>query len=118
MKQDWILYYNPRCGTCQKVLKALNDRGITPTIVEYLKNPPTVETLESLLRIMKATPLQIMREKEPIFEELKLGNGSHSNQDLLKAISKHPELLQRPIVVKGNQAAIVARPPEKLMELF
>ena len=58
-----------------------------------------------------------MRTKEPIFDELKLGEGQRSREDLLRAISEHPVLLQRPIVVHGSDA-VIARPPEKVLEIL
>ena len=116
--QQWTIYYNPKCGSCREALKLLKEKGIRPEMVEYLKNPPSVKTLNDLLRKLRVTPLEIMRAKEPIFDELKLGEGQKSREDLLRAISEHPVLLQRPIVVRSDGAAIIARPPEKVLELF
>ncbi len=116
--EQWTIYYNPKCGTCRETLKLLKEKGVQPVVVEYLKNPPSVKTLNGFLRKLRVSPKDIMREKEPIFEELKLGEGNKSREDLLRAISEHPVLLQRPIVVRGHTAAIIARPPEKVLELF
>lgn len=117
-QEQWTIYYNPKCGTCQKVLKMITDQGITPTIVEYLKNPPSLKQLDSILRKLRVTPLEMIRSKEPIFEKLKLGEGEKSRKDLLRAVSENPVLLQRPIVIRGYTAAIIARPPERVTELF
>ncbi len=116
--EQWTIYYNAQCGSCQKALKILNEKGIQPTIVEYLKNPPSLKDLNSLLRKLRGPPMEIIRAKEPAFEKLKLGQGEKSRKDLLRAISENPVLLQRPIVVRGHTGAIIARPPEKVLELF
>ena len=116
--EQWTIYYNPRCGTCQKALKLLEENGIKPVIVEYLKNPPSLKDLNSLLHRLRVSPMEILRSKEPVFEKLKLGEGGKSRKDLLRAISENPVLLQRPIVVRGDSAAVIARPPEKVLELF
>jgi arsenate reductase len=115
---DWTIYFNPKCGSCRETLKLLKENGIKPDVVEYLKNPPSIKALSKLLRSLRLAPIEIMRAKEPIFEELKLGDGKKSREELLRAISEHPVLLQRPIVVRSDGAAIIARPPEKVLGLF
>ncbi len=116
--EQWTIYYNPKCGTCRKTLALLNDNGIKPVIVEYLKHPLTETTINQLLALLKAQPLDIIRAKEEEFDALRLGDGAKTKAQLVKAISQNPILLQRPIVVRGNSAAIVARPPEKVLELL
>lgn len=114
---DWSIYYNPKCGTCRKALEILKEKKIKPRIIEYLRNPPSVKELNLLLRKLRVAPAEIIRSKEPIYEELKLNQGEKSREDLLRAISEHPVLLQRPIVV-CDYHAVIARPPEKLQDLF
>ena len=114
---DWSIYFNPKCGSCRKALEILKSKKIRPRIIEYLKNPPSLKDLNLLLRKLRVSPAEIIRSKEPIYEQLGLGRGEKSRLDLLRAISEHPVLLQRPIVVCDHQA-VIARPPEKVEELF
>jgi arsenate reductase (glutaredoxin) len=113
---DWTLYYNPKCGTCRKVKDRLEAKGVTPRIVEYLKTPPTVEELEGILKKLGAGPEAITRFKEPLWDE-KGRDGTLPRRDWLRLIADNPVLLQRPIVVRGDKA-ILARPPEKVDDLF
>jgi arsenate reductase len=114
---EWIIYYNPKCGSCRNALEILKEAKIKPKVVEYLKNPPSIKELNGLLKKLRVAPSEIIRSKELIYEELKLGQGEKSREDLLRAISEHPVLLQRPIVV-CDYRAVIARPPEKVKELL
>lgn len=114
---DWTLYYNPRCGTCVKVKERLESRGIKPRLVEYLKEPPTLGTLEKLLKKLGGTPLEMTRVKEPLWQELNLDPTALPTAEWLKLLSENPILIQRPIV-ETPERAIVARPPEAVDELF
>ena len=114
---EWIIYYNPKCGTCQKTLTLLKEKGIEPKVVEYLKNPPGLRELDKLLSLLRIPTLDMLRAKEPVFEKLKLNDGTKSRKDILRIVSENPILLQRPIVVRGNKA-VIARPPENVNVLF
>jgi arsenate reductase len=113
---EWVLYFNPRCGSCQKVKDKMEANGIKPTIVEYLKTPPTVEDLEELLKKLGTGPTAITRMKDPLLAKLKVDLDSLSLKAWLTLIVDNPILLERPIVVCGNRA-VVARPPERI-DLF
>ncbi len=113
---EWTIYYNPKCGTCRNTLEILKQAKISPRIVEYLKTPPTMKELDALLKKLRMTPDQVIRSKEPIYDELKLANET-SRDKLLRAIADHPVLLQRPIVVRDDRA-VVARPAENVRELL
>ena len=117
MMSEWTIYYNPKCGTCRNTLEILKKKKIQPRVVEYLKNPPSLKDLNALLSKLRVTPAEMIRSKEPIHDELKLGEPGKSREDILRAVSEHPVLLQRPIVVRDNRA-VIARPPEKVEELF
>lgn len=112
---DWTIYYNPRCGSCRGALALLEKRGIKPRIVEYLDTPPAPKELEDLLKKLGASPEAITRFKESVWQEK--GDAALSRDKWLKLIADNPILLQRPIVVHGDRA-VVARPPEKVEELF
>jgi arsenate reductase len=113
---DLSIFSNPRCSKCRTAHGLLAERGIDAHVVEYLSEPPTVEELRTLLAQLGFTdPRQMMRTGEDIYAELGL---EHQDGDaLLRAIASNPILLERPIVVKGDRA-VIARPPERLLELL
>lgn len=111
------LYHNPRCSKSRATLALLEEKGIEPKIVEYLKTPPSPEELDRVLSLLKMEPLDLMRKKEDPFEALGLGAGTHSREALIKAMVEHPVLIERPIVVAGTKAAI-GRPPESVLDIL
>lgn len=114
---DWTLYYNSHCGTCVKVKERLESRGVQPKIVEYMKAPPTVKTLDRLLKKMGTGPAAITRFKEPFWLEKKIDPDRLERGPWLTMLSENPFLIQRPIV-ETTDRAIVARPPEETDCLF
>ena len=110
------LYYKPTCGTCQKVMKALQEKGAQITSIEYLKSPPSEAELDSILKKLKMEPEALARKKEPLFEE-KFAGKTFSRAQWLKILHDNPILIERPIVVMGDRA-VVARPPERLAEVL
>ncbi|HEX3793323.1 MAG TPA: arsenate reductase (glutaredoxin) [Acidimicrobiales bacterium] len=113
---DLSIFYNPRCSKCRTAQGLLAERGVEATIVEYLVAPPTVAELGVLMTQLGFTdPRDMMRVGEDIYKELDLAGAS--GDALLEAIAAHPILLQRPIVVKDGRA-VIARPPERLLELL
>src|SRR4051812_18029188 len=93
------IYHNPACGTSRKVLGLIRNAGIEPTIVEYLRTPPSRATLEQLLAQMGIGPRALLREKGTPFAELGLADASLSDAQLVDAMMAHPILINRPIVV-------------------
>jgi arsenate reductase len=113
---DISIYYNPRCSKCRTAQGLLAERGIDAHVVSYLDQPPTVDQLRELLGQLALTdPRQMMRTGEDIYEEL--GLADQEGDALLDAIAAHPILLERPIVVYQGRA-VIARPPERLLELL
>lgn len=112
-----IIYHNPACGTSRNVLGILEDRGLKPKVVLYLKNPPSRDEIKALVQKMGVPLRAILREKGTPFEELGLGNPAVSDDELLDAIEKHPILLNRPIVVT-NKGAKLCRPKETVLDLL
>ena len=110
------LYHKPTCGTCQKVMKALKEKGAEITAIEYLKTPPSEAEIDSILKKLKMEPEALARTKEPLFQE-KFAGKSFSRSEWLKILHDNPILIERPIVVMGDRA-VVARPPERLAELL
>ena len=111
------IYHNPKCSKSRQTLEILKENNITPTIVEYLKTPPTADTLKTILGQLGMAPRDLMRKKEDIYSELKLDNPSLSDDDLIDAMVKHPILIERPIVLNNGKAAL-GRPPEQVLEIL
>lgn len=114
---DVTIYHNPRCTKSRQTLELLRERGIEPNIVEYLNNPPTAEELKSILEKLGMFAQELMRTGEPEYKELGLFNARYTEDGLIDLMVKHPKLIERPIVVKGNKAAI-GRPPENVLEIL
>lgn len=111
------IYHNPRCSKSRETLALLREQGIEPEIIEYLKDPPSRETLEKLLGMLGLEPLELMRTKEKEFSELGLRTGEADRDTLIQAMLDHPRLMERPIVVHGRKAAL-GRPPANVLEIL
>ena len=110
------IYHNPDCSKSRQTLQLLRERGIEPEVVEYLQAPPDEVTLERLLDMLGLEPRELMREKEDEYEQLGLAEKS-DRKALIRAMVEHPILIERPIVVRGEQARL-GRPPERVLELL
>lgn len=111
------IYHNPHCSKSRQTLELLREKGLEPKVIEYLKTPPGIKTLRSLLNQLGMAPLELMRTKEPVFEELQLGGDGVTDEQLLAAMAENPILIERPIVVAGDQARL-GRPPEQVLEIL
>ncbi len=114
------IYHNPRCSKSREtlaLLETLNPVGEPIDVVEYLKQPPTVEQLTALHQQLGRPVRDMIRDNEAPYQELGLGDAGIPDARLLAAIAEHPVLLQRPIVVYQGKAAI-GRPPEDVKSLF
>ncbi|MGH1349945.1 MAG: arsenate reductase (glutaredoxin) [Methyloligellaceae bacterium] len=111
------IYHNPRCTKSKATLKLLQSKDIEPEVIEYLENPPSVDELTDILLMLDVSARDIMRKNEAIYKELELGDESLDDTALLNAIVHHPNLMERPIVVNGEKAAI-GRPPEKVLDIL
>lgn len=114
---DLTLYHNPRCSKSRGALELLEARGLSPTIVRYLENPPDAATLKALLGKLGIAPRQLLRTGEDEYKTLELANPALSDQQLIEAMAQHPKLIERPILVVGDQA-VIGRPPEKVLEIL
>lgn len=114
---DVRIYHNPRCSKSRQTLELLHGRGIEPTVIEYLKTPPSPQELDAILDKLNADPRAVMRTNEPEYKELGLDRADLSREELIQALHQHPRLLQRPIVVTADKAAI-GRPPEQVLEIL
>ncbi|OGU32688.1 MAG: arsenate reductase [Ignavibacteria bacterium GWA2_35_9] len=111
------VYEKPTCTTCRKVVKEMEMLGIDFEKINYYIEPFSKTKLKSLLKKMKMKPAEIMRTKEKIYKELGIKNKKYSDKELINLMVEHPDLVQRPIIEMGDKA-ILARPPEKIKELF
>lgn len=110
------LYVNYECSKCRSALAILDEKSVDAQYVRYLEEPPTLADLERLMRLLAIDdPRQMMRTGEAVYAELGLADASPA--ELLEAITKNPILLERPIFVVGDRA-VIARPPERLLELL
>jgi arsenate reductase len=114
---DITIYHNPRCSKSRQTLQLLRDRGIEPTIVEYLKQPLSPVQIKRILAMLRMSPRELMRKKEAEYAALNLANPKLSEGALIKAMAEHPQLVERPIVVAGTRAAL-GRPPESVLEIL
>ena len=111
------IYHNPRCSKSRQTLQLLRDRGLEPEIVEYLQSPPSPAELGRILDLLGKAPRELMRPKEAPYKALGLGDECNSRDDLIAAMVANPILIERPIVVAGDKAA-VGRPPEAVLEIL
>ena len=111
------IYHNPRCSKSRQTLALLEERGITPTVVKYLEAPPDAGTLERILRQLGLAPRQLMRKKEEPYSALGLDDQSLNDDALIQAMVDNPVLIERPIVLANDQAAL-GRPPENVLSIL
>jgi arsenate reductase len=111
------IYHNPGCSKSRGALEILNDRGVEHEVIEYLKKPLDRAALERLLELLPIEPTELVR-KDKRFKELGLDAGHYESADaVIDVLLAHPELMQRPIVIRDDRA-VIARPPEKLEALL
>jgi arsenate reductase len=111
------IYHNPRCSKSRQTLQLLQQKGIDPDIVEYLKSPPDKATLEQILDMLGLEPRELMRKKEKEYKALHLDDPALTRDQLIEAMIANPKLIQRPIVIQNGKAAI-GRPPEKVLDIL
>ena len=111
------IYHNPKCSKSRETLALLQEKGITPQIVEYLKTPPDAATLKQIIKLLGIGPRELMRRKEEPYKTLGLDDPKLSNDALIAAMVAHPILIERPIVVAHGKAAL-GRPPENVLAIL
>ncbi|MDP2155317.1 MAG: arsenate reductase (glutaredoxin) [Sulfuricella sp.] len=110
------IYHNPRCSKSRSACALIAENGIAAEVVEYLQTPSSKEELRALLKKLGMKPAEIVRQGEAVFKEHYAGR-TLSDEEWLDAMVAYPILIERPIVVCGDKA-VVARPPEKVLELL
>ena len=111
------IYHNPACGTSRNTLALLRHAGLEPTVIEYLKTPPSKETLKALLAAMDMPVRGLLRERGTPYAELGLGDAKWSDEQLLDFIVQHPILMNRP-VVSTPLGTKLCRPSEEVLEIL
>lgn len=110
------IYHNPRCGKSRQTLQLIKEAGIEPEVIEYLKTPLTKAELSDLVSKLGIAAESLIRKGESIFKEEYKGKNL-TDAEWIEAMAKHPILMERPVVVKGNKA-VLGRPPENVKELL
>jgi arsenate reductase len=114
---DAIIYHNSDCGTSRNTLAMIRNAGIEPHVVEYLKTPPARALLQQLVARMGISVRTLLREKGTPYAELRLGNETLTDDQLLDAMMAHPMLINRPIVVTPKGVRL-CRPSELVLDLL
>ncbi|MDX6477178.1 MAG: hypothetical protein QOH95_2689 [Gaiellaceae bacterium] len=111
------VYEKPTCSTCRRLFELLTERGVDFERVNYHVDPLPKEKIRELLAKAGLRPADALRVKEPVYASLALGERDVPDEELIALMAEHPELLQRPIVERGERA-VLARPPERVLELL
>ena len=111
------IWHNPNCGTSRNTLELLRSKGIEPQVREYLKDAPTRDEIVALLKKADISARELIRNKGDLYTELKLDDMLLSDNILIDAMAKHPELINRPVVITKKGAAL-CRPAEKALGLL
>jgi arsenate reductase len=114
---DVTIFHNPSCGTSRNTLALIRHAGIEPTVIEYLKTPPSREELRKLLAEMGVPVRELLREKGTPYGELGLGDPRWTDEQLLDFMQQHPILMNRP-VVRTRLGTKLCRPSEAVLELL
>lgn len=118
MSDDKItIYVKPTCTTCRKTLKILREDGSEFDAVNYFEKSLTKKKLTGLIKKLAIPPRELLRKNEKIYKELGLSKKSLTDSGIIDLMVKHPDLIQRPIVVKGDRV-ILARPAEEIRKLL
>ncbi|HEY2563164.1 MAG TPA: arsenate reductase (glutaredoxin) [Acidimicrobiales bacterium] len=106
------IFYNAKCSKSRQALALIEEQGKPFTVVEYLKTPPDRSTLEAIVARLPGPPVELLRTDDPAFRELGLDEESvTTGAEVIDVLVSHPEVMQRPVVLRGD-TAVIARPPE------
>jgi arsenate reductase (glutaredoxin) len=117
MSERIKIYQKPTCSKSRTALRILNERGVEFDSVNYYETPLTAEELRGLVDRLGISPRDLLRKDEQAYRELKLGQRDLSDGEIISLMIDNPDLMQRPIVVRGNRA-VLGRPPENVEELL
>ena len=111
------IYHNKNCSKSRKALEILKSKNADCSIIDYIKNPLTADEIQNILNLLHINPIELLRKNDSLFKSLNLDSFNGTDKDFCKIISKHPKLIERPIIIRGNKA-VIGRPPEKVLELL
>ena len=117
MGRSLTVYQKPTCSTCRQLVRLLEERGLSFTAIDYYETPFTRKKLKTLLKKAGLGPRDILRTKEEVYKQLRLGEKELTSDELIDLMIEHPDLIQRPLVEAGDQA-LLARPPETIEQLL
>lgn len=112
------LYHNSRCSKSRATLELLQQNNIEPTLVEYMQDPPDVETLQKICALLGVPVRNLLRTNEKVYKDAGLDDPDLTDEDIFDALSQCPTLLQRPILVVDDKKAALGRPPENVLEII
>ena len=115
--KELTIYHNPRCSKSRQTLQILRDRGIEPSIVEYLKTPLQKDELKKISTSLGFRPKEFVRKNESDFEERNLVNHLEDDDKMIEAMAAYPKIIERPIVVLKDKA-VIGRPPDNVLKLI
>ena len=111
------IYHNPRCSKSRQTLQLIQEQGIDPVIIKYLETPPSAEEIRIILTKLAIEPRALLRKNEADYKTAGLSDTSLDNDTVINAMVNYPKLIERPIVLANNQAAI-GRPPENVLTIL
>lgn len=111
----FTIYHNPRCSKSRQTLELLKSHGIEPKVIEYLKTPPTAKELKAIVAKLGVQPEELVRKGEDVYKQ-KFAGKTLTDTQWIEALAANPILIERPIVVAGDQA-VIGRPPENVLKL-
>jgi arsenate reductase (glutaredoxin) len=111
------IYHNPKCSKSRETLALLEEKGIEPRVIEYLKTPPSAAELDRILKLLDLEPRALMRRGEPEYRDLGLDDARLTRARLIKAMVENPRLIERPIVLAKGKAAL-GRPPINVLKIL
>ncbi|HYG33623.1 MAG TPA: arsenate reductase (glutaredoxin) [Clostridia bacterium] len=117
MNEKLIIYQKPTCSKCREALRLLRERGVDFEAINYYEKPLSETDLRALLKKLGMPARDILRKDEPIARQLGIGKSEFSDEELISFMAKHPDLIQRPIVVRGAHA-VLGRPLENIEKLL
>jgi arsenate reductase len=117
MAEKITIYQKPTCSTCRQTIKILKDEGVPFESIDYMIETPGEDELKSIIKKLGIKPIELFRKKEPLYKEIGIGERKISDKDLIHILLENPILIERPIVIRGKKA-VIARPPDKIRELF
>lgn len=110
------IWHNPRCSKSRQALALVEESGCEKEVIKYLEETPGKSEIKKVLAMLGISARELMRTKEDVYKELDLKN-EHDEEKLIEAMVNNPKLIERPVIIKGDKA-VIARPPEKALELL